>query len=235
MPDHPQQQLLAWEKELLNLYLSAHPLAHVAQFLKKRVNAYVVSLSEEWAGQKVTLGGRVTEIRRIVTKRGDQMLAVQFEDLTGAMEIVVFPKTYAATSERWREDAVLIVTGQVKIGRDDDAQLVAEEVEEFVVTEEEANRRAYLVRVHLQRTKNTVIDKTKVQDVVTALRDFPGDDQVELYVRNGAWEAQMILPAATSGIRFCPELMQQIEQALGPGSVEAIPLPREQRAPATIS
>ncbi len=147
----------------------------------------------------------MTEIRRIVTKRGDQMLAVQFEDRTlGAMEIVVFPKTSAATSERWREDAVLIVTGQVKIGRDDDAQLVAEEVEEFVVTEEEANRRAYLVRVHLQRTKNTVIDKTKVQDVVTALRDFPGDDQVELYVRNGAWEAQMILllrPAAFASAR----------------------------------
>jgi len=230
VPDHPQQQLLAWEKELLNLYLSAHPLAHVAQFLKKRVNAYAVSLSDEWAGQKVTLGGRVTEVRRITTKRGDQMLAVQFEDLTGALEIVVFPKTYAATSERWREDAVLLVSGQVKMGRDDEPQLIADEVEEFVVTEEEANRREYLVRIHLQRGKNTAIDLTKAQDVLTILHDFPGDDRIEIFVRNGAWQAQLTLPAGTGGVRFCPELMQLLEKALGPRSVEATPVVREQRA-----
>src|SRR6185312_8332689 len=134
VPDHPQQQLLAWEKELLNLYLSAHPLAHVAQFLKKRDNAYAVSLSDEWAGQKVTLGGRITEMRRITTKRGDQMLAVQLEDLTGGIEVVVFPKTFAATSGHWHEDAVVLVTGMVKMGRDDEPQLVADDVEEFTVT-----------------------------------------------------------------------------------------------------
>ena len=235
VPDHPQQQLLAWEKELLGVYLSAHPLAHVAQFIKKRVNAYAVNLSEEWAGQKVTLGGRVNEVRRITTKRGDQMLAIQFEDLTGGLEIVVFPKTYAATSERWREDAVLLVTGQVKMGRDDEPQLIAEEVEEFILTEEEANRREYLVRIHLQRSVNAAIDKTKAQDVLTALRDFPGDDHYELYVRNGSWEARLATPVGASGVRFCPELMQQLEQALGPGSVEAIPVARAQRPTLAVS
>ncbi|MGH2501357.1 MAG: OB-fold nucleic acid binding domain-containing protein, partial [Ktedonobacterales bacterium] len=230
VPDHPQQQLLAWEKELLNLYLSAHPLAHVAPFLKKRVNAYAASLSDEWAGQKVTLGGRITEMRRITTKRGDQMLAVQLEDLTGGIEVVVFPKTYAATSNHWHEDAVVLVTGLVKIGRDDEPQLVADEVEEFTVSEEEANRREYLIRIHLQRTHNAAIDKTNVQDVVTALRDFPGDDHFEIYVRNGLWEAQMSLPPGTSGARFCPELMQRLEATLGSGSVEAIPIARGQHA-----
>ena len=230
VPDHPQQQLLAWEKELLNLYLSAHPLAHVAQFLKKRVNAYAVSLSDEWAGQKVTLGGRITEMRRITTKRGDQMLAVQLEDLTGGIEVVVFPKTFAATAGHWHEDAVVLVTGQVKIGRDDEPQLVADDVEEFTVTEEEANRREYLIRIHLQRTHNAAIDKANVQDVVTALRDFPGDDRYEIFVRNGLWEAQMMLPPGTDGARFCPELMQRLEAILGSGSVEAMPIARGQHA-----
>ena len=235
VPDHPQQQLLAWEKELLNLYLSAHPLAHVAPFLKKRVNAYAVSLSEEWAGQKVTLGGRVTDMRRITTKRGDQMLAVQLEDLTGGIEIVVFPKTYAATSGHWHEDAVLLVTGQVKIGRDDEPQLVADEVEEFTVSEEEANRREYLLKIHVQRTHKAAVDKANVQDVVTTLRDFPGDDRFEIYVRNGLWEAQMTLPPGTDGTRFCPELMQRLEAILGSGAVEAIPIERGQRASVAVS
>ncbi|HEX8731658.1 MAG TPA: OB-fold nucleic acid binding domain-containing protein, partial [Ktedonobacterales bacterium] len=235
-PDHPQQQLLAWEKELLGLYLSAHPLAHVATYLKKRVSAYAMGLSEEWAGQKVTLGGRVTEVRRITTKRGDQMLAVQLEDLTGGLEVVVFPKTYAATSDRWREDAVLLVTGQVKMGRDDEPQLVADEVEEFALTEEEANHREYLIRIHLQRTMNTAIDLTVAQDVLTILHDFPGDDRFEIYVRNGHWEARMPAPTGTDGVRFCPELIARLEQAIGrPQSVEAIPVAHDQRAPVSVS
>ena len=130
---------------------------------------------------------------------------------------------------------MLIVTGQVKMGRDDEPQLVADEAEEFVVSEEEANRREYLVRIRLQRTKNTAIDRTKAQDVLTALRDFPGDDHFEVYVRNGVWEARLETPAGTSGVRFCPELMQQLEQALGPGSVEAIPIARDQRAAVAVS
>ncbi len=224
VPDHPKQQLLAWEKELLNLYLSAHPLAHVANILKKRVTTYTAHLNEEWAGQKVTLGGRVTEIRRITTKRGDTMLAVQLEDLMGALEVVVFPKTYSATADVWREDAVLLVTGNVKM-RDDEPQLVCESVEAFVATDEEVNRRQYLVRIRLQRTKNAIVDTTRVHDIVTALYDFPGDDLYEVIVRNGHWETRLPLATGRQGVRFCPELQRQLEGILGPGSVEAIPAP----------
>jgi len=224
VPDHPKQQLLAWEKELLNLYLSAHPLAHVANILKKRVTTYTAHLSEEWAGQKVTLGGRVTEIRRIMTKKdGRTMLAVQLEDLLGGIEVVVFPRTYDATADLWREDAVLLVTGNVKM-RDDEAQLVCESVETFVATDEEVNRRHYLVRIRLQRTKNAIVDTTRVHDIVTALHDFPGDDPYELIVRNGHWETRLPLTAGRQGVRFCPELQRQLEGILGPGSVEAIPV-----------
>ncbi|HEX9035639.1 MAG TPA: DNA polymerase III subunit alpha [Ktedonobacterales bacterium] len=223
VPEHSQQQLLAWEKELLNLYLSAHPLAHVAPFLKKRVSAYSASLSEEWAGQRVTLGGRVISSRRIMTKRGDTMLAVQFEDLMGSLEIIVFSKTYSATQDVWKDDALLLVTGPVKM-RDDQPQLVAEQVEVFAVSEEEANRRAMLLRVHIQRGKNSTVDVTRAQDVLTALHDYPGDDKVELWVRNGLWEVRMPAPAGQLGVRFCPELLEQLERTLGPGAVEAVPL-----------
>ncbi len=223
VPDHPKQQLLAWEKELLNLYLSAHPLAHVANLLKKRVTTYTAHLNEEWAGQKVTLGGRVTEVRRITTKSGGKtMLAVQFEDLMGAIEIVVFPKAYEATANFWREDAVLLVTGNIKL-RDDEPQLVCDSVEAFTFTDEEVNRREYVVRIRLQRGKNTVVDTARVHDVVTALNDFPGDDRYELYVRNGHWEARLPLTVGRPGVRFCAELQRQLEGILGPGAVEAIP------------
>ncbi len=222
VPDHPKQQLLAWEKELLNLYLSAHPLAHIANILKKRVTTYTVHLNEEWAGQKVTLGGRVTEVRRIMTKHGDTMLAVQLEDLLGSIEVVVFPRAYEASADHWREDAVLLVTGTVKL-RDEEPQLVCESVEAFVASEEEVNRREYLVRITLQRGRNAVVDIARVHDVITILNDFPGDDRFELYVRNGRWQARLTLPAGRPGVRFCPELQSQLETILGAGAVEALP------------
>ncbi|MGH2502565.1 MAG: hypothetical protein ACRDID_08635, partial [Ktedonobacterales bacterium] len=73
-------------------------------------------------------------------------------------------------------------------------------------------------------------------DVLTVLRDFPGDDRFELYVRNGHWEARMPAPMGADGVRFCTELMQQLERALGqPNSVEAIPVTRDHHAALSIS
>jgi DNA polymerase-3 subunit alpha len=227
--EQPRQQLLAWEKELLSLYLSAHPLAHVASLLKKRVTAYTTLLNEEWAGQKVTLGGRVTEVRRIMTKRGDAMAAVQLEDMQGSIEVVVFPRVFAATAEHWREDAVLLVTGTVSL-RNDEPQIAADTVEEFVPTAEEVNRREYLLRIRLTRGKSDPLEIAQADQVLTALNRFPGDDRYELLVRNGRWEAQLVVSGGTQGVRFCPELMQRLEEILGPGSVEARPV-----APASVA
>ncbi|HLJ80587.1 MAG TPA: OB-fold nucleic acid binding domain-containing protein, partial [Ktedonobacterales bacterium] len=222
-PDYPRQQLLAWEKDLLNIYLSAHPLAHVAPILKKHVTAYTALLSEEWAGQKITLGGRVTDVRRIMTKKGDMMAAVQLEDTQGSIEVVVFPKTYAVTAERWRTDAVLLVTGMVTL-RNDEPQLVADEVAEFVPTEEEINRKEYLLRIRVSREHNDAIEIARVDQLLTALNRYPGDDRYELYVRNGQWVARLAPQSGQPGIKFCPELMQKLEEILGTGAVDAVPV-----------
>jgi DNA polymerase-3 subunit alpha len=228
-PEQPRQQLLAWEKELLGLYLSAHPLAHVAGLLKKRITTYTTLLNEEWAGQRVTLGGRVTEVRRIMTKRGDAMAAVQLEDMQGSIEVVVFPRVFAVTAERWREDAVLLVTGTVSL-RNDEPQIAADAVEEFVPTDEEVNRREYLLRIRLHRGASDPLEIAQADQVLTVLNRFPGDDRYELVVRNGRWEAQLVASGGAQGVRFCPELMQRLEEILGPGSVEARPI-----APATVA
>ncbi len=225
--DHAMPQLLAWERELLNLYLSAHPLAHVAKVLAKRVSAYTGYLNEEWAGQKVTLGGRVTAVRKITTKRGDAMAAVQLEDMQGAIEIVVFPKVYAATAATWREEAVLLVTGSVKL-RDEEPQLVAEGVEEFAASEEEMNRPTHLLRITLRRgadARGEALAKVDVHDVAIALARFPGEDRYELLVRAARWQARLAPPATAPGVRYCPELHQTLEQMLGAGSVDVSVLP----------
>ena len=225
VPDHPLPQLLAWEKELLNLYLSAHPLSHVATVLSRKVTTYTSLLNEEWAGQRVTLGGRITDVRRIMTKRGDAMAAVQLEDLQGSIEVVVFPKVYAATSEQWRTDAVVLIGGTVKL-REDEPQLVCESVESFVATEEELNRKEYLLRIRVSRGKSDALEVARADELLTALLKYPGDDRFEVLLRNGRWEARLAQSSEQPGVKFCPELMQRLEEILGAGSVEVAPLAR---------
>jgi DNA polymerase-3 subunit alpha len=224
VPDHPQQQILAWEKDLLNLYLSAHPLAHVSAALKRRVTTWAVNLNEEWAGQTVTLGGRVAGVRVIRTKKGDAMAAVQLEDVLGTIEVVVFPKAYATSAALWREDALVLVTGTVKL-RDDEPQLVCEAVEELVISDEEMNRRRFQLRINMARTPNDTVDRVRVADVLTLLRRFPGEDAYDLVVRNGKWTAHLEPRAGEAGIECSPKLQQQLEALLGPNTVEARPLP----------
>jgi DNA polymerase-3 subunit alpha len=141
----------------------------------------------------------------------------------GSIEVVVFPKTFAATAERWRPDAVVLVTGSVSM-RNDEPQLVADEVEEFIPSDEEMNRRAFLLRIRFARGKNDSVELAHLSDVVTALNHYPGDDRFELIVRNGRWQATLRPPASSQGVRCCPELTRRLEEILGPHSVDAIVL-----------
>ena len=222
-PEYPQQEILKWENDLLNLYLSAHPLAHIASALRRRVSAQTAQLSAEWAGQKVTLGGRLTATRRIQTKRGDMMLIAQLEDLLGSIEVTVFPRVYEATADLWREEAVLLVTGQVKL-REEEPQVVCDSVEVFALSDEDVSRRDYQLRITLRRGRSDPLDIAHAQDALAALEQFPGHDTWELFVRNGRWTARLGPQKGQGGVRYCPELHQQLEGILGPGRVEALAL-----------
>ncbi len=123
----PRRERLRWEKELLGLYLSEHPLGDIESVLPDYVTAYTGDLAEESDQSKVTLGGIIQTSRRIITRAGSTMLVATLEDLTGSTEVVVFPKVYAETANAWTDDAVVLVTGRVD-HRDEGSQLLCEAV-----------------------------------------------------------------------------------------------------------
>jgi DNA polymerase-3 subunit alpha len=125
--DVPRRERLRWEKELLGLYLSEHPLGEIESVLPEYVTAYVGDLAEESDQSKVTLGGIIAGSRRIITRAGSTMLVATLEDLTGSTEVVVFPKVFADTANSWTDDAVVLVTGRVD-HRDEGSQLLCEAV-----------------------------------------------------------------------------------------------------------
>ncbi len=125
-PETPVRERLRWEKELMGLYLSDHPMGSVAEQVGLFVTAYSSDLKDETLeGQRLVMGGIVTGVRSIVTKAKSQMAVVTIEDLQGTVEIVVFPKTYETTLGTWREGAILLVAGRVD-HRGDEVQLLAD-------------------------------------------------------------------------------------------------------------
>jgi DNA polymerase-3 subunit alpha len=108
------RERLQQEKEYLGIYLSGHPLDTWQE--KFRANGVIplAELEEEVDGKEVLVGGVVVEWRNLITRKGLSMAAFRLEDLTGAVEVVVFPKTYEKVAAGYVPDRVVIVKGQLQ-------------------------------------------------------------------------------------------------------------------------
>jgi hypothetical protein len=109
----PARERLRWEKELLGLYLSDHPLGELAAEMGQYTNAYSGDMGEELDQQRIVIGGVVTGVRRVITRAKATMAVATLEDLQGSVDVVVFPKVLEETAATWQEDAILLVAGRV--------------------------------------------------------------------------------------------------------------------------
>ncbi len=129
LPDEPPaggRERLRWEKELLGLYLSDHPLGEVEEQMARIVTAYSGDLRDEQLdGQRVVVGGVITGMRTLVTKAKATMAVATVEDLQGAIEVLVFPRTYEETRETWVEGVIVLVAGRID-HRGEEVQLLAD-------------------------------------------------------------------------------------------------------------
>lgn len=118
------REQLMWEKELLGLYISHHPLDDYAGYLADNTRP-IGAMTPEADGKLAKVGGLVTTVRKITTKNGATMAFVGLEDMSGATELIVFPKAYEKSPELYLPDMVLIVNGKIS-ARDRDGRLTAE-------------------------------------------------------------------------------------------------------------
>ena len=137
---HNPHELLIWERELLGLYLSHHPLEAYSALLSEQTVA-LNTLKPEFDGKPVTVGGVVTDMREITTKNGQKMAFVKIEDEFGEAELILFPSVYQQTLGLWERDHVVIARGRVN-AKDRNGQ-ASEEVKVMVddgreVTHEQA-------------------------------------------------------------------------------------------------
>ena len=138
---YTSKEQLMWERELLGLYISAHPLDNYDAFFEEQTIP-LHACTPQIDGQKVSVGGLVSTIRTIVTKAGTKMAFVGIEDKTSEAELIVFPRLYEQLGDSLQQDAIVKVAGTINArDRDgnmtDEAKIIADEIS--IVTDKELN------------------------------------------------------------------------------------------------
>ncbi|MBT9148642.1 MAG: DNA polymerase III subunit alpha [Dehalococcoidia bacterium] len=111
----PDSEALSWEKELLGVYLSAHPLVSAARDLGDKITAFCGQIDEEMTGQEVTLVGMVATVRKGMTRNNRPFVSAVLEDISGEIEVTAWSEVYEQTEELWNEGNTLLVRGKVRL------------------------------------------------------------------------------------------------------------------------
>ncbi|HEU4830877.1 MAG TPA: OB-fold nucleic acid binding domain-containing protein, partial [Candidatus Saccharimonadales bacterium] len=136
---HTEKERLTWERELLGLYISAHPLDNYDKYFEEQTIP-LMQVTPDVDGKKATIGGLVSTVRTIVTKTGSKMAFVGIEDKTDESEIIIFPNLYEQIGAKLVQDAVIRATGKIS-ARDregnlgTEAKMIADDIQ-FVSDEE---------------------------------------------------------------------------------------------------
>jgi len=124
------KEKLIWEKELLGLYISGHPLERIKDKLEKR-NMNIKKIKEELGnGMPVTLGGLITSVRSIITKKEERMAFIKIEDLTGDIEAVVFPSLFKTSGDLIVSQKTIAFSGKVSL-RNGEKSIIIEALKEI--------------------------------------------------------------------------------------------------------
>ncbi len=200
---------LRFEKEMLGLYVSDHPLMGVEAALRRRVDCSILNAVERDDGAMMTLGGVITGLARKVTKRGDHMATFVLEDLESGIEVTVFPRTLVEHGHKLTDDAIVTVRG--RLDRRDESR-VGFMAQDVTVLEGLASGTAPPVRL---RIPANVLNELKVHQLRRVLRDHPGDSPVFVHIGQGK-----VLRLADD---FCVDLdrvVGELRMVLGHDAVE---------------
>jgi hypothetical protein len=180
-----QTELLAAEKEALGLFISAHPLKEVGPALRAKADSTLAELSTRRDGDWVTIGGMVTQAKKIKTKKGDFMMFATLYDLEVSVEIIVFGKTLASCEEALQTDSIVLVRGKVDHKDRDTTCLIAQQVELFQPSEAEvleaqvqAAKPALSPSALKLRLDATALPASILGELKDLLSGFPGDSDV---------------------------------------------------------
>jgi DNA polymerase-3 subunit alpha len=216
IPDGPswtEGERLSYEKESLGFFISGHPLERFREELAKWVTCATAELCERADAPEVTVGGIITGLRLIKTRKGDRMASFILEDLSGTVDALVFPETYKKTAARLADDELVLVKGKAETLDEGKARLLVSEV---LPLEQAKLAAARYVTIRMPLAE---WDRGKGERLRDILGSHRGDCPVTLeMVRPGVY-AVALAPGAQYRVRPDEVLRDEVEALLGPGAL----------------
>jgi DNA polymerase III subunit alpha len=207
--EYEKNELLLMEKESLGLYVSEHPLAAVKEQLARKTDTKLVDIPARRDGEIVTVGGMVGALKQLTTRKGDPMVFVRLDDLTGSAEIVVFNSVYAQTRELLAADSILVVKGRVDHKQEGETKLIAMDVTAFEAAQEAKEVR---LRVDARTAPAGLIGELKA-----ILEGFPGEIPVLVDVDTSLGPKLLELPGHR--VKPSPAFFGEVKALLGETAV----------------
>ena len=212
--DIPNQEwekalLLSYEREMLGLYVSDHPLLGVEHLLRSSTDMPISQISDELIGheQIVTIGGLITQIQRKVSRRGDSWAIVTVEDLEGAVDVMFFANSYTQHSMNLMEDRIVVIRGRVD-KREEQVKVMALDMSLPDISL--APTGPLIISMDTVRCTPPVVDRIK-----EILRSHPGKREVHLKLDDGRKSLVMKI-GDDLRVTASPSLSADLKAILGP-------------------
>ncbi len=209
----PELKKLALEKETLGFFLTGHPLEGVSRDLRMVVDTEIERLDSWRDGQAVRIGGLIQHIKEHKSKKGDRMAFTVLEDMSGSVEVIVFPSTFARCSDLLAGEEPLVVLGTVQQG-ERGAKVIAEEISPLAEAMARYTERA-CITLRADRTSRQHMEQLK-----EIFYQYHGPTPVHLTLHfDGRGEVDIELLKDLT-IRPCPDFFHRVEQFCGPASLQ---------------
>jgi DNA polymerase-3 subunit alpha len=222
--------LLAAEKEAIGLFISAHPLKEVGPALRAKSDCSLSELQGRRDGDWVTVGGMISQAKKIRTKKGDPMMFATLDDLSAAIEIIVFGNALASNEQALQPDSIVLVRGRVDHKDREKTCVIAQQVERFEPSAEEvelaAQQAAKVVvapsALRLQLNA-AVLPASALSELKDVLAGFPGDSDVVIELETAIGRRRLRLGAdfrVTRSATLHAELVALLGEAILGGAGE---------------
>lgn len=213
IPEWPDNEKLAFEKEMLGFYVTGHPLDRYQKELKSYSTASTGTLAQKRDGEEVVMGGLAGKLKFTQTKKtGEKMAIVTLEDLEGTVEALVFPKTFKECGQHLVKDAVLFLKGKLD-KREEDPKLI---VNDAVPLTEAHKKFARSLRIHLE---GDGLGEERLKTLQEVLLRYPGSTPVYLHFIQKDRPSSAILVDRSLFVSPGDGLIQALQKVVGPEAV----------------
>jgi DNA polymerase-3 subunit alpha len=219
-----QQEMLSAEKEAIGLFISEHPLKPLRDVMRERVDCPLSALADRRDKDMVTVGGIITETKKIRTRNGDHMMFATLDDLAGSVELLIFGKALGENETALVADEIVLVKGRVDHKEAGSTCLLVQSVQRFAPSEEEIQRargKAKAAAAQAQAQSRPVrlrlsageLTSAAIQALKETLGDYPGEAEVYVEVQTSEGTRSLKL-SEDYRVAHTPTLLAELDSVM---------------------